>query len=198
LLVSLLALLLNMLFTAIAAHLLRPKRHLYLFAISSFAWGVVYVILFLVTPPDLYFLSPAWMINESWLDLVYGLILYFLNCHTFVDCFFATCGGFSVSLLLAISKQGQNTPSTEDLLAQFKLQPQSQPQGMVPGLDPVDGTLAPEESDRIYAWRVSHLEKRGYIHRDNATKHYTLTAKGRTIALITLALKRLMNLGEGG
>jgi DNA-binding IclR family transcriptional regulator len=62
----------------------------------------------------------------------------------------------------------------------------------------VDGTLAPQESDRIYAWRVSHLLKRGYLSRDAATQRYSLTAKGRMVAALALTLKRLMNLGEGG
>ena len=197
-LLSLFALLLNMFSAAVIAHVLRPKRYLYLFALSSVAWAFVYIILFLITPLDLGFLPHAWMITEPPLDLVYGLIVYFLNCHTFVDCFFATCGGFSVSLLVAILKSPLQSATTDGLQVKFKLQPQPDQRRMAPGLGPVDGTLAPQESDRIYAWRVSHLVKRGYLSRDAAAQRYSLTPKGRMVATLALTLKRLMNLGEGG
>jgi len=198
LLVSLVALALNIISSACAAHLLRPKRYLYLFAISSVVGSGVYVLLFLVTPPDLYFLPTAWSINESRLDLFYGFIIYFLNCHTFVDSFFATCGGFSVALLVAMLKNGHKLTSTNELMGKFKLQPQPQQRRMAPGLGPVDGRLVPQESDRIYAWRIPHLVARGYIRRDEIRQVYSLTTKGRFIAIVTFALKRLMNLGEGG
>lgn len=199
LLLSLLALALNIVATALVAHVLRPKRYLYLFAISSFVCGVVYVLLFLVTPPDLYFLPHSWMITESWLDLAYGLIIFFLNCHSFVDCFFATCGGFSVALLVAILERGLKPTSTDDLLAKFQSPPQPGQQGVAQGLVPVNGAPPPpREPDRIYGWRVPRLVKQGYIRRDETTQCYSLTPKGRMIAVITLTLKRLMNLGEGG
>jgi hypothetical protein len=198
LLLSLFVLVLNIVSTAAVAHVLRPKRYLYLFALSALAWGVAYVILYASTPADLYFLSPRWVCTNAHLDLLYGFAVFLLNCHTFVDCFFATCGGFSVSLLMAILNPGGKSITTDALVTRFKAEPESDRSRLVPGRGPVDKTLAPHESDRIYAWRVPHLAKRGYIRRDEQTGNYMLTSKGRMIALLTLSLKRMMNLGEGG
>src|SRR2546425_848185 len=105
---------------------------------TSLMGAVVYVILFAIAPQNLHFLPHAWMITDSRLDFVYGLIIYLLNCHSFVDCFFATCGGFSVSLLVAILQQGRKPTSTDDLLARFRLQPQPEQRRMETSLGPVD------------------------------------------------------------
>lgn len=177
LLVSLLALGLNAVSTVIAAHLLRPKRPLYLFALVALAWGVGYSILYAVTPEDLWFLPPTWMCSSKRLDFFYGLIVFALNCHNFIDCISASCGGFSVSLLVIMFRASGQPVTTDQLAAKFKLG---------------------DQTDSIYGWRLPHMEKRGYICRDPNTNHYSLTRKGRVTALIASCLKRMMNLGKGG
>ena len=177
LLVSLVALFSFAILAAVAARLVRLKRDLQLLVYTAPLGAVVYFLLFLVTPPDLGFLPRAWMCSSARLDLVYGFVVYVLNCHTFIDCLSASCGGFSVSLLVILLQHGQLPTSTATLVGKFTL---------------------PDQTDSIYGWRLPHLEQRGYIRRDPDTGSYSLTAKGRIVAVVTHYLKRLMNLGEGG
>ena len=195
---SLLVLALNIVSTAVAAHVLRPKGYLRLFTVVSLAWGVAYIVLYAVTPKDLYFLPQTWMGSDRRFDMAYGFVVFLLNCHSFVDYFFATCSGFSVSLLVAIFNVGGKPTTTSDLLAKFKLESDAESGRVAPGVGPVDTPMAPHESDRIYAWRVPFLVKRGWIQKDPNSGHYSLTNTGRIIALIVHGLKRSMNLGEGG
>lgn len=169
---SLLALAMNMAASAILAHWFRPKRYLFLFAATSAVFGGVYVALFFLTPADLFFLPPSWMIANSRLDLVYGMAVFFLNCHTFVDCFFATCGGFSVALLVSMLKRPGKQMTASELVDLF--------------------------SNRIYEWRVPRLIQGGWLRKKESGELYSLTPKGRAIAVITLTLKRLLNLDKGG
>jgi len=177
LIISLAALLSFAVMAAVAARLVRLKRELQLLVYMAPLGAAVYFILFAVTPPNLYFLPEAWMCSSPKLDLAYGFVVYVLNCHTFIDCLSASCGGFSVSLLIIILRHGGQPTPTGALVGQF--------------------TLA-DQTDSIYGWRLPHLEKRGYVRRDPRTGGYSLTAKGRAVAVVTHRLKRLMNLGEGG
>jgi hypothetical protein len=177
LIVSVVALLLFAVMAAVAAHLVRLRRKLQLFVYMAPVGAAAYFILFAVTPSDLYFLPAAWTCSSEQLDLFYGFVVYVLNCHTLIDCLSASCGGFSVSLLIILLRHGGETVSTGALVARFKLA---------------------GEADSIYAWRLPHLEKRGYIRRDLQTGGFALTAKGRVVATTAYGLKRLMNLGEGG
>ena len=154
--------------------------------------------LYAVTPENLCFLPQAWVSANRWFDMAYGFVIFLLNCHNFVDYFFGTCSGFSVSLLVAMLNAGRKPTTTDDLLAMFNLESETERSRVAPGVGPVDTPLAPHESDRIYAWRVPAMVKRGWIRKDTETQRYCLTNKGRIIALITLGLKRSMNLGEGG
>ena len=163
--------------TAVAAHVLRPKGHLRLFVLASVPWGVGYFVLYAILPRDVYFLPQVWM-SSSWrIDMVYGFVVFLLNCHTFVDCFFGGCGGFSVSLLIAILRTSGRTATREALVAKFKLN---------------------DHTDRIYSWRVPRMEEQDWVRRHAQDGRYALTSKGRIVAGITWGLKRLMNLGEGG
>jgi len=112
-----------------------------------------------------------------WLDATYGLVVFYLNCHSFIDTLYGTCGGFSVALLMSIYKAPGHTATAGDLLAKFKM---------------------PDGTDRIFGWRVPHLESRGYLHKNPQDGRYTLTPRGHAIAVITRFLKRAMNLGKGG
>ena len=183
---------------AVAAHVLRPRGYLRLFALVSVPCGVAYFILYAVTPPDLYFLPLAWTCSDRYFDMAYGFVVFLLNCHNFVDYFFATCSGFSVSLLVAILNAGGRSITTADLSAKFKLDSETGSGRVAPGVGPVDMPVTPDDSDRIYAWRLPFLVKLGWIQKDPRTEHYSLTGTGRTIARIVHGLKRSMNLGEGG
>ena len=117
------------------------------------------------------------MSSSSLFDQLYGLIVFLLNCHSFVDCFYASCGGFSVSMLMAILKSDGRSITAPEMVAKFKSK---------------TGT------DRIYGWRIPYLEAKRHIYRDPETQSYKLTTKGRVIASLAFFAKRLMNLGEGG
>ncbi|HUI07358.1 MAG TPA: hypothetical protein VL486_10185 [Verrucomicrobiae bacterium] len=177
LLISLAALLTFAAMATVAPRLVRLKRDLQLLVYVSPLGAVAYFILFAVTPPDLGFLPKTWMCSSARVDLFYGFAVYVLNCHTLIDCLSASCGGFSVSLLIIILRQRGQPASTDVLLAKFRLG---------------------DQADSIYGWRLPHLEKRGYIRKDPLTGYYSLTLKGRVVAVVAHRLKRLMNLGEGG
>ena len=177
LILSLAALLSFAAMAAVAARLVRLKRDLQLLVYMTPLGAAVYFILFAVTPPDLYFLPETWMCSSARLDRIYGFVVYALNCHTLIDCLSASCGGFSVSLLIIMLRHHGQPTSTDTFIAKF--------------------TLA-DQTDSIYGWRLPHLEQRGYIRRDPDTGGYSLTRKGRVVAVAALGLKRLMNLGEGG
>jgi hypothetical protein len=198
LILSLLVLVLYVGSTAVTAHVLRPRRYLRLFLLASLPCGVAYFILYTVTPRDLYFLPSTWTGSDQSFDMAYGFAVLLLNCHSFVDYFFGTCGGFSVSLLVAILDAGAKPITTADLSAKFKLESETESRRMAPGVDSVDMPAAPQESNRIYAWRLPYLVKQGWIRKDPQADHYSLTNRGRIIARIVHGLKRSMNLGEGG
>lgn len=177
LIISITVLLLYIIFAAFVAWCVRPRRHLKLFLLTFLPWIPGYFLLYSKTPPDLGFLPRAWICSNQWVDLFYGFSVLLLNCHTMVDCFFGICGGFSVSLLVALLQSPGQALSTKALINLFQL---------------------PDGSDRIYSWRIPDLERRGYIRRSPDTNTYSLTAKGRRAALVAFLAKRLMNLGEGG
>ena len=163
--------------TMIAAHLFRPRRHLYLFVFAVPAWVLGYALLYTMTPGNLWFLPETWISSARLVDWIYGLAVFLFFCHSFVCAVFAGCSGFSISLLVAIAQAGSQFATTPLLVTKFRTE---------------DG------GDRIYGWRVPHLEKRGYIQRNLATGEYALTGKGRLIAEVARFAKWAMNLGEGG
>jgi hypothetical protein len=172
-----LALVLYGLSSVIVAQVVRPKRHITMFAAVALGWSIGYFVLYALLPADLYFLPSTYLCSIRWFDMLYGFVVFLLNCHTFVDLFSGSCGGFSTALLVAILQHRSRPATTETLIAKFKLD---------------------DQSDRIYGWRMPRLEKQGYVRRDPVSGHYFLTSKGRIIAVITFCLKRGMNLGEGG
>ena len=174
--VSLIAVLGFLLTAVLAARLFKPSRHLYLFVPTAVLWAFGYLALYWCVPASAGFLPLSWQCAHSWGDGVYGFLVYWLNIHTVVDVFFATCGGFSVSLLTAILR-AEGGMSTEELVGAFG---------------------GKQGGDKIYNWRVPHLERQGYLLRDANSGTYRLTPKGRLVALFTDLLKRLMNLGKGG
>lgn len=177
LLLSLVTLTLYAVSTMLAGHFLRPKRHLYLFVFAIPIGVANFCLLYLLTPAGLGFLPDAWTTSKQLLDMAYGMAIFLFGCHSFVCVVFVACSGFSVSLLVATNVIGKEPASTEFLVSKFRME---------------DGR------DRIYGWRVPHLEKRGYIRRDPNTGNYSLTVKGKLIAQVAEFAKRAMNLGEGG
>lgn len=177
LLLSLALLVAYILSSAILAHILKIKRHSDLFIPLFIAWSPIYFAAYFWTPRHLYILPSTWTSHTVSLDVLYGYVVFFLNCHSFVDIFFATCGGFSASIMRAMLSAGRDGIATEELISKFK---------------------TAEGSDKIYGWRVPHLAKRGYILVDPGSGECRLTLKGRLIARSVVVLKRLMNLGKGG
>jgi hypothetical protein len=177
LLVSLAAFGLFIIVSAVASHFLRLKRHLHLFAMVALVCVIAYFIIYNVTPANLYFLPSGRMCPSPIFDQTYGLVVFFLNCHSFVDCFFASAGGFSTSMLMAILRNDGRCITTSAMVAKYK-----------------SGT----QTDRIYGWRIPYLESKGYIRKDAGNGSYGLTAKGRVVATAAFVAKRLMNLGQGG
>ena len=131
----------------------------------------------MLTPADLGFLPRAWTASLPAVDLLYGLVVYFLNAHSYIDFFFAFNGGFSMSLMLELLQAGEKGLSTEEIISGYRL---------------------PDGGDKIYGWRLPRLEETGYITIDPQTNVCRLTAKGRVVAALTRILKRFLNLGRGG
>lgn len=157
------------------AHFTRPKTYLRLFVTTAAGWMPGYFLIYWLTPADLGFLPPAWQCANQEFDAGYGFVIFLLNCHTVVDCFFGFCTGFSVSMLLAILKADGLTE--EQITGLFKLD---------------------DNTDRIYSWRLPYLQRIGWLQSEPGTNRYRLTSRGRRIAWITYTLKRLLNLGKGG
>lgn len=177
LIVSLFACLVSLVGSAITSHCVRPARHFPVFVGWAAAGAVVYGIAYAVTPADLWFLGPGWQWRPAEFDALYGFVVYCLNCHTWIDLFYATCGGFSSAILLVMRRAGRPISSAEASAA-FR------------GGDHGGG--------RIYAWRIPKLVANGYLRRHADTDRICLTGKGRAVALVAAFLKRAMTLGQGG
>jgi hypothetical protein len=163
-------------FTAILAHLLRVERHSRLFVPAAGLGGLAYAVAFLLLPAGLGFLPERWQAHLPWLDFLAGGVILVLNIHNYVDWFFGFNGGFSTSLMLLLYRAGGKGAGTEELIARYH------------GKDGID---------KIYGWRVPRLEETGYIviSKDGVC---TLTEKGKRIARISAAIKKILNLGAGG
>ena len=163
--------------TAWLSHILKPVRHTRVFAPSLIATAFLYLGSYLLSPADLGFLPPRLLANYAWLDIALGLLILVLNVHSYVDTFSGLNCGFSTSMMLLLHRAGEKGMTAEDLIANYH------------GSDGMD---------KIYGWRIPHLDETGYIHFDRRTGVCTLTGKGRVTALITRLIKRTLNLGAGG
>jgi hypothetical protein len=165
------------LLTALFSHILRPDRHSKIFLPAIAAAVIGYVAGYFLSPPDLWFLPPAWLAHFQWMDLPLGFFILLLNIHNYIDWFFGFNGGFSTSLILLLHRAGATGLTTAELIANYH------------GRDGMD---------KIYGWRLPRLEETGYITIDKQTHVCTLTSKGKLAAAITRAIKRTLNLGAGG
>jgi hypothetical protein len=124
----------------------------------------------------------AWLISLWWplqvvddaIALVACLVLQLLACLTMWNAFYSLLWGFSGTLMYELYTE----PSLRDrerLIVSYE----------------GDGEL-----DRMMARRLPNLVRGGWVTVDARTLH--LTAKGRLIALGTLASYRIFSLGMGG
>ena len=164
--------------TAILSHWLRPQRHSRLFFPTLLLFSLIYATAYWLTPLDLYFLAPGWISAPLWLDALGGFVILIMNYFSYIDWFFGFNGGFSMSLMLEISRTDNHGVSTEELARRY--------------------LLSNEGIDKILGWRIPRLEETGYIIQDRQTGIYQLTPKGRIVAWLTDISKRFLNLGAGG
>ena len=139
---------------------------------------LLYIVVFWITPQNLYFLPAGWIGEPGWLDAISGLVILILNCLSYINWFFGFNGGFSMSLLLELWRTANQGLSTEELVRRY--------------------VLTNAGIDKILGWRVPRLEETGYIIKDPQTGVFQLTPKGRIVAWLTLISKRMLNLGAGG
>jgi hypothetical protein len=177
LIISLAAFVLYVASATLVAHLTKPERHGRILFPFVLVWTPAYFLLFLLTPPDLGFLPPAWRCSLRWLDVSYGYVIFLLNCHSFIDFFYGFNGGFSTSLMQELHRAA----------------PAGLPAPAIVGL-----YKRPDGTDAIYGWRLPQLERTGYIAVDRERGVCTLTPKGRAIARLARGCKRFLNLGSGG
>ncbi len=177
LLISLVTFALCVLSTAVLSHIVRTEKHSRVFLPAFAGWSPVYFALFFLTPDNLGFLPAAWTCHARWLDATYGFVVYLLNCHSYLDFFFAFNGGFSMSVMLEILRTGPDGARTDALVAKY---------------------VRPDGFDKIYGWRLPRLEESGMITIDREAGTCALTGTGRKVARLALFLKRCLNLGEGG
>ncbi len=177
LLVSLVAFALYVLLTAVLSHILKPKHPARLFFPTVCFLAPSYFAIYFLTPADLFFLPESWQGGPTWLDMTYGLVVYLLNCHSYIDFFFGFNGGFSMSMMLEILRSDGGVLTVEQLTSRY---------------------FTEDGEDKIYGWRLPHLEATRCATIDRATGKCELTAKGRLVARTAIALKRFLNLGTGG
>ena len=175
LILSLVVFLLYVLTAATFTHFKKIRHYSKLFVGGFILWSVLYFVLYLATPPDLFFLPPSLQATPTWLDASYGYLVFALNFHNQIDFFFAVNTGFSMSVLYALLTAPNKTLSRQTIHSLFK---------------------GDDEVDKIYAWRLSYLSEDGYlnIHDDEVT----LTQKGEKAARFASFWKRFLNLGMGG
>ncbi len=174
--ISLFSFILYVIVTAALARWLRPRRPAKLFVGALLAFTPLYFLLYWVTPRDCFLLPLNWLSDQPGVEIILGYIIFLLNWHSYIDFFFGFNGGFSMSLLLELSRAAPAGLSTEKLLQSY---------------------LRSDGTDKIYAWRLPRLQQTGYISI-NAQGLYQLTPKGRLVAHLTWFLKRILNLGLGG
>lgn len=162
---------------AISGHLFRIQRYSRWFLGWFAAWSVGYVLLYRLSPADLWILPPRWARAPAGLDLFYGWLVLGLNMHNLLDFFFGVNGGFSTCLLLEIWRAGPQGLRTADLVARFR---------------------RPDGTDKIYGWRLPGLARSGYIELCPSTGMCRLTRKGLWVARIAWFAKKLLSLGLGG
>lgn len=133
-----------------------------------------YIFLYRLSPSNFYFFPTSLLEPNRRMDFWNGLILLFLSFHTFWDfCYTSAFTGFSSNLLVILSRTGKMS------------------EAQILDLYAAKGGL-----DGILSWRLPNLVQGKYLKEDHG--RYSLLAKGRTVALITRSLKRLLALGEGG
>ncbi len=175
--ISLVVFFLYVAFTILVSHFFRVKRHGRLFFPAVALWTPVYFILYFATPEDCGWIPETWLGNPRWLELIYGYIIYLLNCHSYIDFFFGFTGGFSMSLMCDLLLSGKKGRATAELITGFELE---------------------NGGDKVYQRRIPHLAEAGMITVDGSQQICRATPKGKRWAAILSFIKRLLNLSKGG
>lgn len=177
LILSLFFLILYVFTTALLSHRLKVERHSKLFIPTALLALPLFLLAYLLSPPDLGFLPKGLQAAHSWLDSSLGGFILLLNIHSYIDWFFGFNGGFSTSLMLLLFRAEPQGASTQEIIAHYH---------------------RPDGTDKIHGWRLPRLEETGYLNIDPETSVCTLTPKGKRIALLSGLLKKTLNLGKGG
>lgn len=165
------------LMSAAASHVVRPKRMLNLF-VACFAFLVLfYILVYLRTPANLFFLPPPLESRHQVVDLLYGCVVFSFFFHSFLCSYYVLGEGLSTCFLSALREAEPRGMTKDEVVGLFRRS---------------DGT------DKIIGWRLPRLAAKGYIKPDQTGASYVLTPKGVAVARLAYALKRLLNLGAGG
>ncbi len=163
--------------TFAVARLWRVKRHGRLFFRSIAIWSPIYFLAYYCTPSNLWILPQSWLGVPAWLELLYGYVIFLLNCHSYIDFFFGFVAGFSMTLLRDILLAGPQGRTTAELLAGFQME---------------DG------QDKAYRRRIPHLAEAGMITVEEPGQICHITPQGRRWAMILSFFKKLLNIAKGG
>ena len=164
-------------FTVVVSHFGGIRRYGRVFFPAVVIWTPFYFASYALTPADCWFLPATWLAKPLWLDVVYGYVVYLLNCHSYIDFFFGFTGGFSTSLLREILVSGPQGCTTEELAT---------------------GVFTEDGRDKVYERRIPHLTEAGMIRVSGADRLCVATVKGRRWATLLSAVKRMLNLDKGG
>ena len=176
LLLSSLVFLFYVISSVVLSHLLKPKRHSQLFLQLAIIALLLFLIAYVATPTNLWFLALDWQTHHPLLDVILGMIILFFNIHSYVDWFFGFNGGFSTSLMMLLLNKGSQGATTDELIAHYNS----------------------SAGSKIHGWRLPRLAETGYLHIDPITHRCLLTKKGVLIATIARQAKKILSLGMGG
>ncbi len=163
--------------SAATSQIIRPRRMMNVFVSGFLFWMLLYILTYLLTPANLFFLPISLASRHRFLDLVYGCVLFSFFFHGFLCAYYVLGEGFSTSFLPALREAGQRGMTAEEVVGLFRRS---------------DGT------DKIISWRLPRLVAKGYISFDPESDLYSLTPKGAVVARLAAALKRILSLGAGG
>lgn len=177
LILSVFVFLLYLVSVIIACQLKQFERHSKLFLPVFIFFIPVYIVLYFITPENLWILPKILTTKYRYLELIYGLLLYVLNFHNQLDFFYTVNGGFSTCILVEIRKSEKGLKK-EEIVNMFKK----------PG----------ESINKIFSWRLPRLAETGYINFDDKKGIVKLTSKGKIVAMLVKFLKTVLNVPKEG
>lgn len=152
------------------------KKHFQALLLASASGLAFYALGYLYTPVNLWFLPAGWLEPSSAVDCFNGFLLLALIIHCFWDFLYVfAITGFSTGLLIRVSRFMPDGTTVEDLVETYR------------GCGGMDN---------IFARRIPKLIQGGYIRQDGG--YLRLTSKGRAFGFTVLAIRKLLNVREGG